>query len=1121
VLVVPLNTCIYGGKPSMLNLTQAIRTYSYVDRPQIDLGTLDPSNTDTALLARIDSLLDTAADSFNAREYDDAIGAYHAAESLIYAHLDPQWEPELGGKARPLLPRDSALFDPLLSATSQWLNILPVPTPASPVRPTTAVNPQLLSSVGILHSAGLNLVSANPTSTAQALSEIRLATIYQDQGNAAASSAAVSRAKILDANVAGILAPATTPVAPPTSPVATPSGPIASPISPIATSTVTKVDAAAALAPRVSTIARVPTVALPADGITLIPIETRPTLPITVLAQKQVGLLSGSGSQLSVKLVQWSASGNPDVTSIKNILYTPHVSAAMLPDTLMNAVTLWERAALLPHYYYYVIPLALAQCYQAIGDYANAETYYLQAASYAYINTVVEGPYVWVQLAGLYSEWGNDVYRQGDRVTAASIYAKVLTFGSTTAPATPLYTLVGLTTAATIAKSLIPQLATLATSGVSALSPDDTAIASVLLQIYAKEVQIDAGLDFWGNYAAAVPIWTFNYLQQVAINFTQLAMQSERDVVNYWMQADQATLTKTELTNQVALANSQVNVAKQDLTQAQDQAKAYQDGLTLAQTRAADAAAEATAYASTNSQVIIIQATAQQVQGGDDGDYQGVSDMASQYLSGQTISGDSATVAAATTLAANRLSQQYQVDTMNRTTTEMQQAATQAQQQLVAANAQVTAASANLAVAQLEASNSAQTLTVFNSNTFTPQVWRAMGDFAEALYERYMTMALRTAKLMQQAYNFENDTTLTYIKDSYQGVVADLLAADALMADIQAFTNDLVTSNRGKKQFVKTAISLASNYGYLFETQLRKTGTMNFETTLDDFDSVYPGTYQGRIQKVTVSVQGIVPPAGISGYLSNDGISIYRLPSDIATPTNPSKQRIQSAETLVISDYDPSQDGVLDSTTGNQTGIFEGAGVASSWTFSLPRALNDIDYGTLTDVVLTFLYEARYDPQLTPTVLAQLAARPGFYNRERSIPLAWLYPDLFYGFVKTGNLTLRLAAADFPLNQDAPNITAVSLLLAMPPGTSASGITVSLTAPGKAAMAGTTDATGTISSQSAGSTWAGAVGGPAIGDWNINLTAAANPALAPGGNLNLSSLINLVLVLDYSFTPRS
>ena len=307
-----------------------------------------------------------------------------------------------------------------------------------------------------------------------------------------------------------------------------------------------------------------------------------------------------------------------------------------------------------------------------MGDYANAETYYLQAAGYAYINTAVEGPYVWVQLASLYRDWGDSVYKQGNLTTAATVYSKVLTVGSTTPPSTPLYTLAGLATAANIAKTLIPQLATLATSGVSALSADDITIASVLLQIYAKLGQINGGLDYWGNYAQAVPIWTFSYLQQVAINFAQLALQAEQQVVNYWSQADQATLTKTELTNQVALANGQVGAAQAQLTQVQDQAQAYQAALTLSQTRATDAAKNANEYQSTNSQAIIIQATGQQVSGGDDGDYQGVSDMASQYLSGQTISGDSATVAAATQLAANRVSQQYQVDSMNRTTKEMQ-----------------------------------------------------------------------------------------------------------------------------------------------------------------------------------------------------------------------------------------------------------------------------------------------------------------------------------------------------------------------------------------------------------------------------------------------------------------
>jgi Tc toxin complex TcA C-terminal TcB-binding domain len=853
----------------MASLTQAIATYSFVDRPQIDLGTVDPADADAAMLARIGSLMASAASSFNGRNYDAAITGYHAAESLIYAHLDPQWVPELGGKFRPLLPRDPALFPQLLSATTQWLNILAVPTPASPVRPTTAVNAQLLSSVSRLHGAGLTPVSANPLATAEALADIRLASIYTDQQNTAASATVVARAKTLDSTIATTLTPAATAAVAP----AIAARPVdVSPAAPSGTAAI-------------STIAR------PISQ----PIQRFPTLPITVLAQKQVGLLTGSAGQWAVKPVQWTASGNPDPASIQTLLYAPHVTATVLPDTLLNVTTPWEQSAVLPHDYYYVIPLALAECYQAMGDFATAETYFILAASYAFINTAIEGPYVWVQLATLYLAWGNSAYQQGDLITATAAYSKAITFDSTTPPSTPLYTLAGLAAAATIAKTLIPQLTTLATNGVSSVSADDVAIAAVLLQIYAKEKQINAGLDYWANYSLTVPIWTFAYLQQVAITVTQLALQAEQEVVNYWAQADQATLTQTQLTNQAAQAKAQISSAQQQLIQAQDQVSTYQAALTLAQTRATDAAADASEYASVNSQAILIQAVGTQVGGGDNGDFQGVSNDASQLLAGQTVSGDSETLSATNQLAASRLNQSYQVDSMTRTTTEMQQAVTQAQTELTAANAQVAVAQANVAVAQLASNNAAQTVAVFNADTFSPQVWRSMGNFVKSIYDRYMSMALQAAKQMQQAYNFENDTTLTYINDAYPGLVDGLFGADSLMADIQSFTNDLITSKRGKKQYVKTSISLATNYGYLFETQLRKTGTIAFETTLDDFDTVFPGSYQGRIQKVSVAIQGIVPPTGVSGYLSNGGVSIYRLPSDIATSSNVSKIRLWAA----------------------------------------------------------------------------------------------------------------------------------------------------------------------------------------------------------------------------------
>jgi Tc toxin complex TcA C-terminal TcB-binding domain len=1089
----------------MPSLTQSIATYTYIDRPTIDLGTIDLNNTEIALLTQVDTLMSAAAASFNARQYADAINSYHAAESLMYAHLDPQWVPELGGKIRPLLPRDPSLFSPLLSAASQWLNVMPAPAPASPVRPTTAVNQQLLSSVAGLHGAGITPVSIDLASAYSALADLRLATIYNDQGNSGASAVAEQRAVTLDPVIAkGFGSIGTTPTPTPTAtPTPTPTPVIRGHGEAMATAL-----AGARITSDLS-ISRV------------VPIETKPSLPISLLATKQVGLIVGSAGSYSIKPVQWALNANPDISQLTTLIYTAHAAAKTLPDALNNVSTMWERAALLPHDYFYTVPLALAECYEAMGDYASAETYYLQAAQYTYINTAIEGPYVWIQLANLYSTWGNSVYQQGDSKTAATVYSKVLTVGSTTPPSTPLYTLAGLAAGATIAKALIPQLSTLATKGASSVSADDTAFASVLLKLYGKLNQINGGLDYWGNWANAIPIWTFSYLQQVAINFAQFALNAEQEVINFLSQSDAATLTQTQLQNQVNQATAQASVAMSQLQGAQDQFTVYQDGLTLANTRAQDAANDASEYNALNSEAITLQAEATQNQGGDSGDYNGLQNLASQLLSGNSISADNPTLAAAAQLAGNQLSQQYQVDSMTRTATEMQQAATQAQAQVTAAGDQVAAAFASAVAAQLDANNAAQSLAVFNADTFTPQVWRSMGDFMLQIYDQYFFMALAAAKLMQQAYNFENDTSLTYIKDSYAGVVDGLLAADALMEDIQQFTADLVTSKRGKKQYVKTSISLATNYGYLFQTQLLKTGTMTFETTLDDFDSVFPGTYAGRIQSVSVDIQGIVPPTGISGTLTNGGISFYRLPSDIATPAAPSKLRIQNSDTLVLSDYNPAVDGQLNSTTGNQLGIFEGAGVASTWTLSLPKQLNNINYGTLTDVVLTFLYETRFDPQLVPTVLSQLASRPGFYSREWSIPIGWLYPDLFYSFVNTGTLTLSLDASDFALNQTKPTITAVSLLVAMKPGTSAQGITISLTPPGRSAVSGATDATGAITSQGSGAPWAAAPGGSALGNWVITLPAASNPTLAPGGVLNLSNLLNLVLVLDYTFTPRT
>jgi hypothetical protein len=399
-----------------------------------------------------------------------------------------------------------------------------------------------------------------------------------------------------------------------------------------------------------------------------------------------------------------------------------------------------------------------------------------------------------------------------------------------------------------------------------------------------------------------------------------------------------------------------------------------------------------------------------------------------------------------------------------------------------------------------------------------------MGNEMMGLYRRYFSMALNVARLMQQAYNFETDQQLSVIKTSYASdEIKGLLGADALMADIQGFTYNLITTTKSKTQPIKKTISLAQQHGWAFETQFRKTGSMSFQTRAEDFDYAYPGTYAGRIQSVQVEVVGLVPVSGLSGTLTNAGISWYRLPSSTWAVGEPTglKARIQTAETLVLSDYSAATDGLLPAPDQRISGIFSGAGVVSSWQLDLPKAVNDIDYGALLDVTVTFIYNARYDPSLASRVKAQLASLPGSNARQRGIPLRWVYPDLFFTFAQTGQLSLTLGNSDFPTNQTNPQLTSVGLQVSTDASRAPSGLTFTLATPGHAApLKATADATGAASSLTSGSTWAPLATGAALGTYTLTLAAADNPTLVAGGVLNLGSIQNLALVLGYTFTPR-
>jgi hypothetical protein len=1060
-------------------------------------GSAHSSGQDAVLLAEVEQDLATASSDYLAHHYQDAINAYKQAEGLIYSHLDPAFPI---GTPWLTLPRDATLFNPLLSASLEWMNILPVHEPPVAARPRIAVDPTVLAKTADVDQIGIRSTTIASRGALNTIADAEFARSLTLAGNTAAATFFQKQAQVTDPATFKLIEPPAPPAAAAPAAAAVPAGAAASGAARVAVER-------AAMTTATTVIKR--NAVGPVTHFTI----PRAKVPPAITQERSFGRAMNG----KVQTFAWKAGEAPPLETVRASVYEQRVNVKDLASLIFRPSQPSDIAVYLPHAYYYVIPLGLAECYHALGDYATAEGLYFQAAAYQYLNAAIEAPYLFQRLVTLYLDWGNSLFKNDDAPGALPIYQNVLMVNGAV-PGSRLYTTASLKPGADVARTVIASLA-----NTDALTVNPTVI-ELVKSVHQQLLKIQGGLDYWGVWHNSVPIWTFDYLQNAAINFTQLAINAERDAINYWDRAGQANLTREQIVQSANQASAEVQAATMQAAAANAEVGAYATSVAVAQKRAQNATADANEYANLSASWIVHQALSSQLNGGDDGDASQLNNLADTMMSGPySLSGSRATLAAAEQLTGARLNRQYEVDSLKRQAADMQGAVVQAQAELNAAKARAAASQAGIAVAKAHQQGAQALLQAFDSQTFTPDVWNMLGNRMWQLYRRYLAMALKVAKTMQQAYNFETDQSLQIIKTDYStDEVKGFLGAESLMADIQRFTYDLITSTASKPQPIKQSISLAARYGFAFEKQFRKTGVMEFETRIDDFDYFYPGTYAGRIEAIELDVIGIVPVSGISGTLTNNGVSSYRTPASVWTdPTkNGLKYRVQSKETLVLSNYGVKQDTLVLTNDQRMMKVFEGAGVASTWRLELPKSINDIDYGALTDVVVTFYYKARYDPDLHNLVLNQLATRPGLNSRVRAIPLRWIYPDAFFHFQDTGELSIDLKATDFRFNETKPVLTSVGVLVATDGSIPPSALKIGLATPSHAAIVAQTDASGIINSDGA-SPWAPLAAGTAVGAYNLKMTAADNPTLVKNGKLTLTPIVNIGLILGYNFTPKA
>src|SRR5215469_5213893 len=165
------------------------------------------------LLAQVEQDLATANSDFLAHRYQDAIDAYKQAEGLIYSHIDTAYPI---GTPWLMLPRDATLFNPMLSASLEWMNILPVHEPPLAARPRVPVDQTVLAKTADLDQIGIRSTTIASRVALNTIADAEFARTLTAAGNTAAATFFEKQAQATDPNTFKLLElPAPAPTAAP------------------------------------------------------------------------------------------------------------------------------------------------------------------------------------------------------------------------------------------------------------------------------------------------------------------------------------------------------------------------------------------------------------------------------------------------------------------------------------------------------------------------------------------------------------------------------------------------------------------------------------------------------------------------------------------------------------------------------------------------------------------------------------------------------------------------------------------------------------------------------------------------------------------------------------------
>jgi len=336
--------------------------------------------------------------------------------------------------------------------------------------------------------------------------------------------------------------------------------------------------------------------------------------------------------------------------------------------------------------------------------------------------------------------------------------------------------------------------------------------------------------------------------------------------------------------------------------------------------------------------------------------------------------------------------------------------------QIVAAQIRLDIAKKDLQNHLLQIENTQKTDEFMRSKFTNEELYDWMIGQISSVYFRAYQLAYDVAKKTERCFQHELGSNTSFLQFGYwDSLKKGLMAADHLHHDLKRMEVAYLDQNKREYELTKH-ISLAM-LDPMALVQLKNTGKclINLPEALFNLD--HPGHYMRRIKSVSLSIPCVVGP-----YTSvNCKLSLvsnkYRknaTPKPGATTDKEKYSETSGNDDRFVYNIGTIQS-IATSTAQNDSGVFElnfrderylpfeGTGTISTWQLEMPKAFQQFDFNTISDVIMHLKYTARDGGSsfktLAENVLKDLlnemvleASRTGLYiafNLKHDMPNEW------------------------------------------------------------------------------------------------------------------------------------